>query len=149
MLCNQHPEMLAGAILKVPYLDMMTSLLDHTLPLTVHEHDEWGDPVANDATLEYLLQICPIRNAAASLRNQTADSTSADILHPHVLATAAMLDERVQFWHPAKYIAALRAAGHANAFLLTTDDTGHFGRTAEAEALEIAFCLRSVGQPLR
>ena len=159
MLCTRDPRAMAGAVLRVPYLDMLTSLLDADLPLTAHEWDEWGDPAANESTLAYLQSVCPYNLLGSS--NE----------HPHVLATASTIDKRVQFWHPAKYVARLRALGIASgssahvpvsdptstscrrpcdAFLLTSDDSGHFGGGgADHLALEIAFMHRATKTPLR
>ena len=154
MLCVRDPHAMAGAVLRVPYLDMITSLLDADLPLTTHEWDEWGDPSADVVTLDQLRSVCPYHSLAKCSE------------HPHVLATASTLDKRVQFWHPAKYVARLRSSGIAmpstsqsgvtpvssttEAFLLTSDDSGHFGGGgADHLALEIAFMHRATKSPLR
>lgn len=137
-LCNEYPDLLAGAVLRVPYLDLLTSLLDTSLPLTIHEHEEWGDPASDEATLQSIQALCPVQNVFTKAKEDTIDH------YPHIFATGSMLDERVQYWHPAKFVAALRAKNHSNTFLVTSTDTGHFDRTLESDALEIAFCLRTV-----
>jgi protease II len=155
MLCVRDPRAMAGAVLRVPYVDMLTSLIDKELPLTAHEWDEWGDPSADEGTLAYLQSVCPYYSLGSV--NE----------HPSVLATASTKDKRVQFWHPAKYVARLRALGIAGgdtantltatsrrgnceAFLLASDDSGHFGGGgADHLALEIAFMHRATSTPLR
>ena len=95
-----RPELYRAMVLKVPFVDVTTAMLDDTLPLTLHEHDEWGKPT-DPEVLKYLLSYDPYRN----LRAQA---------YPEMLITGALLDQRVPYWHPLKYAAKLRA--------LRTDD---------------------------
>lgn len=90
-------------------------MIDSSLPLTVHEYDEWGDPHAKQV-FEYILSYDPYRN----IRNQK---------YPSLLVTGAMLDTTVPYWQPLKYVAKLRTtlADSSHILLLMDENLGHFG----------------------
>jgi len=168
-LCNQRPELLAAAVLRVPFVDPLSAMLDPTLPLTVHERPEWGDPIADRAAFEAIRDYCPYTNVPAGGAEEGGAGgagvagSSNPIQYPSVLATASGLDERVPAWQPAKYIAKVRAAHRAHeeedacsssssssskrkALLLVNSDSGHFGN-AHCGA-EVAFLFDCLGLPL-
>jgi protease II len=165
-LCNQRPDLLAAAVLRVPFVDPLTAMLDPTLPLTIHERPEWGDPVADRAAFDAIRGYCPYTNVPRSGGQGEPEAEGGEAeraAYPAVLATASGLDERVPAWQPAKYIARVRAAHQADAhaageqsgggdgstsraLLLVDSDNGHFGN-AHAGA-EVAFLFESLGLSL-
>ena len=139
-LCNRRPDLLAAVVLRVPYVDPLSTMLDPTLPLTIHERPEWGDPVACKDTAEYIRSYCPYYNIANGVH------------YPAVLATTSFVDDRVPSWQPAKYIARLRAATSElsvggddmpRALLLADNGSGHFGSVDYGA--EFAFLFKSLG----
>ncbi|MEO0406451.1 MAG: S9 family peptidase [Cyanobacteria bacterium P01_A01_bin.135] len=135
---NQRPDLFHGAIAAVPFVDVVTTILDPTLPLSVLEWDEWGNP--NDPEYyQYMLSYSPYDNV-----------TAQD--YPHLLITGGLNDPRVGFWEPAKWTAKLRQIKtDANRLLLKTNlDAGHggasgrYGRLKEL-AFEYAFVLDCLG----
>lgn len=137
-MANQPRSLVHAMVLRVPFLDVLTTMHDTTLPLTVHEYDEWGNPQQREV-FEAQLQYDPYQNIARKS-------------YPHLFLTASTNDNRVPFWHPAKFVAKLRhAKTDAHMLLLKTDDsTGHFGeggrygRLREC-ALEYAFYYKALG----
>ncbi len=138
-VANMEPELFGGIIAEVPFVDVLTTMLDDTLPLTPPEWPEWGNPI--ESKDEYL-------NIAAY---SPYDNVSAQN-YPAILAVAGLTDPRVTYWEPAKWVAKLRAiktdakpvlfkinmeAGHAGA-------SGRFSRLEEV-AYSYAFALRTVG----
>jgi oligopeptidase B len=87
-----------AALVGVGFLDALNTMLDPTLPLTVTEYEEWGNPTASKEAYEYMLSYSPY------------DNVSANKTYPHILATAGLRDPRVSYWEPAKWVAAVRAA---------------------------------------
>ena len=81
-------------VLRVPFLDVLTTMHDTSLPLTVHEYDEWGNPQLRDV-FDTQLQYDPYQNITNKV-------------YPHMFFTASTIDKRVPYWHPAKYVAKLR-----------------------------------------
>ncbi|MGF1515047.1 MAG: S9 family peptidase [Elainellaceae cyanobacterium] len=135
---NQRPDLFKGAIAAVPFVDIVTTILDPTLPLSVLEWDEWGNP--NDPEYyRYMLSYSPYDNVKAQD-------------YPHLLVTTGLNDPRVGFWEPAKWTAKLRTTKtDANRLLLKTNlDAGHggasgrYGRLKET-AFEYAFVLDCLG----
>lgn len=125
---NMAPDLMKAAIAKVPFVDVINTMLDDTLPLTVPEYEEWGDP--NDkAYFDYILSYSPYDNVEA--KN-----------YPEILVTAGLNDPRVHYWEPAKWVAKLRATRtDDNRLLLKTNmGAGHGGASGRYDALkELAF----------
>jgi oligopeptidase B len=123
---NMRPELFAGAIAQVPFVDVVTTMLDDSIPLTTSEYDEWGNP-ADKAYYEYMLAYSPYDNVRAQD-------------YPALLVTAGLHDSQVQYWEPAKWVAKLRAMKtDDNLLLLRTDmSAGHGGTSGRLAALEDA-----------
>jgi oligopeptidase B len=125
---NKRPELFKAAIADVPFVDVMTTMLDPTIPLTVTEYEEWGNP--NDKEYyTYMRSYSPYDNVRAGD-------------YPHLLVTAGLNDPRVQYWEPAKWVAKLRTAKTDNNTLLlkTEMEQGHMGASGRYDLLkEIAF----------
>jgi protease II len=97
---HRRPELFRGVILKVPFLDVLTAMLDETLPLTQHEYDEWGNPREDSVAYECIRQYSPY---------ETIGNMARHFPHvPSMLLTSSLRDQRVPFWQPLKYIARLR-----------------------------------------
>ena len=131
---NMHPELFAAAVAKVPFVDIVNTMLDETLPLTVAEYEEWGNP-RERKYFDYIRSYAPYENVEA-------------MRYPHILVTAGLNDPRVQYWEPAKWVARLRATKTGDQVLLlkTNMGAGHFGKSGRYEklkdiALEYAFLL--------
>jgi len=131
---NMRPDLFNGVIAAVPFVDVVTTMLDETIPLTTSEYDEWGNP--NDSVyFYYMLSYSPYDHVA---------STS----YPALLVTTGLHDSQVQYWEPAKWVAKLRAAktDKRPLYLWTNMDYGHGGASGRFEryretALEYAFLL--------
>ena len=131
---NQAPELYNGVIAAVPFVDVVTTMLDDSIPLTTGEYDEWGNP--NDKTYyEYMKSYSPYDN----VKRQN---------YPHILVTTGLHDSQVQYWEPAKWVAKLRDyKTDSNKLLLKTNmKAGHGGASGRFEALkedaeEYAFLL--------
>ena len=125
---NQRPDLFGVAVADVPFVDVLNTMLDPSLPLTVIEYDEWGNP--NDPRYyRYIKSYSPYDNIAAQD-------------YPTMLVTAGLNDPRVSYWEPAKFVAKLRATKtDGNELLLKTQmSAGHFGASGRYEMLkEIAF----------
>ena len=113
---NLAPDAFAGVLAVVPFVDALTTILDPTLPLTVTEWDEWGDPLHDPAVYWYMKGYTPYENIAATE-------------HPPVLAMTSLNDTRVLYVEPAKWVAALRATAlNGDDVLLKTEmAAGHGG----------------------
>ena len=125
---NMRPDLFKTAIAKVPFVDVLNTMLDASLPLTVTEYDEWGDP-NQEAAYRYMKTYSPYDNVEKKA-------------YPNLLITAGLNDPRVQYWEPAKWAAKLRAAKtDANILLLKTNmGSGHFGASGRYERIkETAF----------
>lgn len=135
---NARPELFGAVILAVPFVDVINTMCDPTLPLTMIEYDEWGDP--NDRTYyDYMLSYSPYDNVEAKD-------------YPAMLFLAGLNDPRVAYWEPAKMAAKLRATKtDRNPLLLKTEmGAGHGGPSGRYDylhevALQYAFLLRTVG----
>ena len=143
-------------ILQVPFVDVSTTMDDPTLPLTMHEYDEWGNPSADPSVKEYLKSYSPCDNIVG-----LSGDAPATYPYPHMYVTAATNDTRVGYWEPAKWVsrlqavrqrviddggpvAARKAAGRM--LLLRTDEqSGHFGSSLEETAREYAFLHKALG----
>jgi oligopeptidase B len=135
---NMRPDLWKGVIAAVPFVDVVTTMLDESIPLTTGEYDEWGNP--NDKTFyEYMLSYSPYDNVEAKD-------------YPAMLVTTGLHDSQVQYWEPAKWVAKLRdMKTDDNLLLLKTNmDFGHGGASGRFErlretALEYAFMLNELG----
>lgn len=125
---NLRPDLFAAVLAEVPFVDVVNTMLDATLPLTVIEYDEWGNP--NDREYyEYIRSYSPYDNVE-----------SKD--YPHLLITAGLNDPRVAYWEPAKWTARLRArkTDHNRLLLRTNMGAGHGGASGRYDFLrEVAF----------
>lgn len=135
---NLRPDLFQAAIASVPFVDVLTTMLDASLPLTVGEYEEWGNP--NDQTYyEYIRSYSPYDNV------QRAS-------YPHLLVTAGLNDPRVSYWEPAKWVAKLRTMNTSKNMLLlkTNMGAGHFGQSGRYDylkeiAMQYAFLLKALG----
>ncbi|MGP0174986.1 S9 family peptidase [Pseudomonas sp. NCHU5208] len=135
---NQRPELFAAAIAEVPFVDVLNTMLNPDLPLTVTEYDEWGDPNQPEVYAR-IEAYAPYENVRAQA-------------YPAILAVAGYNDSRVQYWEAAKWVAKLRRdKTDGNLLLLKTDlGAGHGGMSGRYQgikdvALEYAFVLRVLG----
>ncbi|MBC7724284.1 MAG: S9 family peptidase [Burkholderiaceae bacterium] len=120
-VANLAPELFAGILAGVPFVDALTSILDPDLPLTVIEWDEWGDPLHDAAVYEYMRSYSPYENVREG------------VAYPRILAVTSLNDTRVLFVEPAKWVARLREVG-APALLKTELSAGHGGVSGRYEA---------------
>ena len=127
-VANLRPDLFAGIAMGVPFVDVLSTMQDPTLPLTTLEYDEWGNP-GTQAAYRRIRRWSPYDNLAAKA-------------YPPMLVEAALNDSQVPYWEAAKYVARLRAVKtDANPVLLrTTMDAGHGGASGRYDALrETAF----------
>ncbi|WP_289021777.1 S9 family peptidase [uncultured Salegentibacter sp.] len=131
---NKAPQLYNGVISAVPFVDVVTTMLDDSIPLTTGEYDEWGNPNNKDY-YDYMMQYSPYDNVVAQN-------------YPNMLVTTGLHDSQVQYWEPAKWVAKLRDLKTDNNLLLfhTNMDAGHGGASGRFEALkevaeEYAFLL--------
>ncbi|MEV4158514.1 S9 family peptidase [Nonomuraea dietziae] len=129
-VANLAPEEFAGVVAEVPFVDALNTILDPTLPLTVIEWDEWGDPLHNADVYAYMKGYSPYENVEAKT-------------YPPILAITSLNDTRVLYHEPAKWVARLRATAQGGPFLLKTEmGAGHGGRSGRYDAWkEEAFAL--------
>jgi len=121
-VANQAPEAFGGIVASVPFVDVLTTMLDATLPLTVTEYDEWGNPEADPAVYDYIASYAPYDNVA-------------DRPYPPILAETSLNDTRVLYVEPAKWVARLRAqAPDADVLLRTEMSAGHGGVSGRYKA---------------
>jgi oligopeptidase B len=127
---NLAPEAFAGIVAQVPFVDALTSILDPSLPLTVTEWEEWGDPLHDPEVYRYMKSYTPYENVSAAS-------------YPPILAITSLNDTRVLYREPAKWIARLQAGARGGPFLLKTEmNAGHGGRSGRYDAWhEEAFVL--------
>jgi oligopeptidase B len=138
-VANLAPGEYRALVAHVPFVDIVTTMLDESIPLTTNEYDEWGDPGAERAVYDYMLSYSPYDNVAAHA-------------YPAMLVTTGLHDSQVQFWEPAKWVARLRScnAGSRPILLRTHLEAGHGGRSGRFEryheiAEEYAFLLGELG----
>lgn len=121
-VANQAPDAFGGIVATVPFVDALTSMLDASLPLTVTEYDEWGNPEADPAAYELIASYAPYENVA-------------DLPYPPILAETSINDVRVLYVEPAKWVARLRAtAPRADVLLKTEMAAGHGGVSGRYQA---------------
>jgi oligopeptidase B len=125
---NMRPDLFKGVVASVPFVDVMTTMLDESIPLTTSEYDEWGNP--NDETYyDYMLSYSPYDNVGARA-------------YPHLLVLTGLNDSQVQYWEPAKWVAKLRATktDHNRLLLRTKMEAGHGGVSGRLKRYkEVAF----------
>ena len=123
-IVNMNAELFNGIIAAVPFVDVMTTMLDDTIPLTTSEYDEWGNPNNKDA-YEYMLSYSPYDNV-----------TKKD--YPNMLVTTGLHDSQVQYFEPAKWVAKLRDLKTDNNILLLHTDmkVGHGGASGRFDSLK-------------
>ncbi|MCU1482759.1 MAG: oligopeptidase [Subtercola sp.] len=136
-VANDAPELFAGILAQVPFVDALTSILDPSLPLTVIEWDEWGDPLHDPEVYAYMKTYSPYENVHDGIR------------YPRILAVTSLNDTRVLYVEPAKWVAKLREAG-APALLKIEMSAGHGGVSGRYErwketAYEYAWLLDVLG----
>ncbi len=121
---NMAPKLYHGVIAAVPFVDVVTTMQDESIPLTTGEYDEWGNP-ADEAYYRYMLSYSPYDQVKAQD-------------YPNLLVTTGLHDSQVQYWEPAKWVAKLRATKtDSNKLLLDTDMTsGHGGKSGRYKAYE-------------
>ncbi|HZN14098.1 MAG TPA: S9 family peptidase [Acidimicrobiales bacterium] len=136
---NLRPDLFKAVVAQVPFVDCLTTILDETLPLTVIEWDEWGNPKADADVYAYMKSYSPYDNVEAKD-------------YPAMLVTAGLNDPRVSYWEPAKWVAKLRVTKtDDNLLLLKTEmGAGHMGPSGrynawKDEAFDQAFILDAVG----
>ncbi len=124
-VANLRPDLWRCVVAEVPFVDVLNTMLDETLPLTPIEWPEWGNPLASKEDFLRIRTYCPYQNITAKA-------------YPAMLVTAGISDPRVTYWEPAKYVAKLRATKtDANLLLLKTNmDAGHFGASGRFDALQ-------------
>jgi len=138
-VANRAGELFAGIVAEVPFVDVLNTMLDDSLPLTPPEWPEWGNPIASEADFKTILSYSPYDNVAAKD-------------YPAILAMGGLTDPRVTYWEPAKWIARLRATmtGGGPVLLRTNMGAGHGGASGrfnrlDEVAIAYAFALWAVG----
>jgi oligopeptidase B len=133
-IMNMRPELYHGIVAAVPFVDIVTTMLDDSIPLTTFEYDEWGNPNAQ-TYYEYMLSYSPYDQVEAKA-------------YPNLLVTTGLHDSQVQYWEPAKWVSKLRAlkTDKNRLFFYINMDAGHGGPSAryrryEEIALQYAFLL--------
>ncbi|MEM1123578.1 MAG: S9 family peptidase, partial [Bacteroidota bacterium] len=137
-IINQRPELWKGVIAAVPFVDVVTTMLDESIPLTTGEFNEWGNPKVKEY-YDYIKSYSPYDNIEAKS-------------YPNLLVTTGLHDSQVQYWEPAKWVAKLREMKKNNKqlYLYTNMTTGHGGASGRFEryketAMEYAFLLDLMG----
>jgi oligopeptidase B len=133
-----RPDLFRGVIAAVPFVDVITTMLDESIPLTSNEFDEWGDPRDRTA-YDYMLSYSPYDQVKSQA-------------YPNLLVTTGLWDSQVQYYEPAKWVARIRAhKTDGNWLLLKTNmEAGHGGKSGRFErlkdtALQYAFMLDLAG----
>lgn len=142
-VANMRPDRFAGIIAEVPFVDVLNTMLDDTLPLTPPEWPEWGNPIESKDDYLTIASYSPYDNISAQN-------------YPAILAVAGLTDPRVTYWEPAKWVAKLRELGTGNRPILlkTHMEAGHGGASGRFDslkdvALAYAFALMTVGLAAR
>ncbi|WP_375449594.1 S9 family peptidase [uncultured Devosia sp.] len=139
-IANLRPDLWAGIVAQVPFVDVLNTMLDETLPLTPPEWPEWGNPLSSAEDYARIAAYAPYEQVAAQD-------------YPPIFALAGLTDPRVTYWEPAKWIARLRATrtGDAPLYLRTNMGAGHGGASGRFDRLKetamcFAFALQAVGR---
>lgn len=121
---NMAPELYNGVIAQVPFVDVITTMLDDSIPLTTGEYDEWGNPNEKEY-YDYMKSYSPYDNLTAQE-------------YPNMLVTTGLHDSQVQYWEPAKWVAKLRvvSTGNKQLYLETNMEAGHGGASGRFEAIK-------------
>ena len=137
VVANERPDLFASIIAQVPFVDVLTTMLDEDLPLTTSEYNEWGNP-SDKAYYEYIKSYSPYDN----VKEQA---------YPAMLVTAGIADTRVTYWEPTKWVAKLRDnnTNHKPILLHMNFDSGHGGASGRYDylkevAMELAFAITSL-----
>jgi oligopeptidase B len=136
---NMRPDLFKAAIVQVPFVDVMNTMLDASLPLTTSEYIEWGNPNEKEA-FDYMIKYSPYEN----IKQQN---------YPNMLVLTSLHDSQVPYWEGAKFVAKVRAMNPdaKNTFLLKTNmGAGHGGASGRYDALKetafnYAYALKQVG----
>lgn len=135
---NRRPDLFHAALAEVPFVDVLNTMLDATIPLTVIEYGEWGNPADDAEAFGTILDYSPYENVGSDP-------------YPHLLVTAGLHDPRVQYWEPAKWVARMRrrTPGEQMLFLRTDLGSGHGGASGRydslrEEAFKLAFVLHAL-----
>ncbi len=138
-VANMAPGDYKAIIAHVPFVDVVTTMLDESIPLTTNEFDEWGNPAADRATYDHLLSYSPY--------DQVSEQA-----YPAMLVTGGLWDSQVQYWEPAKWVARLRTLKtDSNPLLMRMNmEAGHGGKSGRFQryremAEEYAFVLWQAG----
>ena len=138
-VANMAPDLFAGIIADVPFVDVMNTMMDETLPLPPPEGLEWGNPITDAKAFATMLSYSPYENVKAQA-------------YPAILALGGLTDPRVTYWEPAKWVARLRATKSAGGPVLfhTNMDAGHGGASGRFDSLketakQFAFALAATG----
>lgn len=137
---NERPELWRAAVAHVPFVDVLNTILDDSLPLTPIEWPEWGNPITDERAFEYILSYSPYNNVKAQD-------------YPPIMVTAGLHDPRVTYWEPAKWVARLRTVKTDDNLLVlkTNMGAGHRGLSGRYKELyeiaeEFAFVLMAFGE---
>jgi oligopeptidase B len=138
-VANLRPDLFGGIIAEVPFVDVINTMLDDSLPLTPPEWQEWGNPITDEQAFHAMLGYSPYENVRAQS-------------YPAILALAGLTDPRVTYWEPAKWVAKLRSLNTSNNIiaLRTNMEAGHGGAAGRFDrlkevALSYAFALEATG----
>src|SRR5205823_3151161 len=141
-VANRAGELFAGIVAEVPFVDVMNTMLDDTLPLTPPEWQEWGNPITDADAFRMMLGYSPYDN----IRAQD---------YPALLVLAGLTDPRVTYWEPAKWVAKLRELNTGNNLIVlrTNMEAGHGGAAGRFDrlkevALSFAFAIDVAGAPV-
>jgi oligopeptidase B len=136
VVANMQPDLFLGIIADVPFVDVLNTMLDESLPLTPPEWPEWGNPIASEEDFAIIRSYSPYDNVAAKD-------------YPHIFAYGGLTDPRVTYWEPAKWVARLRHCNTSDSLILlkTNMKAGHGGASGRFEqlkevALDYAFSLK-------
>lgn len=139
-VANLRPDLFAGIVAEVPFVDVLNTMLDDTLPLTPPEWPEWGNPIESASDYALIASYAPYEQVKAQA-------------YPPILALAGLTDPRVTYWEPAKWVAKLRdmKTNDAPLYLKTNMDAGHGGASGRFDALKetalsYAFVLACLGK---
>jgi len=140
VVANLAPDLFLGIIADVPFVDVLNTMLDDTLPLTPPEWPEWGDPIRSEEAFRLIRSYSPYDNVERKA-------------YPHIFAYGGLTDPRVTYWEPAKWIARLRERNTSSKLLLlkTNMEAGHGGASGRFEslkevALDYAFAIKIAGK---
>jgi oligopeptidase B len=139
-VANMAPDLFAGMVAEVPFVDTLATMLDDTLPLTPPEWPEWGNPLTSETDYRAIASYSPYDNIKAQA-------------YPAIMALAGLADPRVAYWEPAKWVARLRALKTDDKLIVfrTNMDAGHGGASGRFDRLQetafaTAFALKVVGK---